>query len=242
MNKWTEIEHLPEWDEDFYDVYTAKKFGKWVMLKTLKAEYASLPEYQKMLHREFEVRYNLAHAHIIMINDLEEVPGVGLSIITDDVYGLSLDKLIQKGEVTPAIVKKIAKNLPDAIDYMQVNHIVHHPITTSSVIFTDKIQNLKVINVGFDQKHTLAPAEVTDDIRHFGNVLLAALEACPNAENYGRLYEVAERCRGPHPYRTIQQLQMAINGNSVYRLYIAIIAFLALMVGILTYLIIALRK
>ncbi len=23
--KWTEIEHLPEWDEDFYEVYTAKK-------------------------------------------------------------------------------------------------------------------------------------------------------------------------------------------------------------------------
>ncbi len=242
MDKWTEIEHLPEWDEEFYDVYTAKKLGKWVMLKTLKAEYASLPEYQKMLHREFEVRYNLAHAHIIMINDLEEVPGVGLSIITDDVYGLSLTKLIEKGEVTPAIVKKITKNLPDAIDYMQANHIVHHPITPSSVIFTDKIQNLKVINVGFDQKHALIPADITDDIRHFGAVLHAALEACPSAEHYGRLYEVAERCCGPHPYRTVQQLQMALNGNSVYRLYIAAIAFLALMVGILTYLIIALHK
>ena len=34
--KWTEIEHLPEWDEEFYDVYTARKHGKWVMLKTLK--------------------------------------------------------------------------------------------------------------------------------------------------------------------------------------------------------------
>ena len=28
--KWTEIEHLPEWDEEFYDVYTAKnmQFGR----------------------------------------------------------------------------------------------------------------------------------------------------------------------------------------------------------------------
>mgnify|MGYP006898639688 CR=1 FL=1 len=26
--KWTEIELLPEWDEEFYDVYTAKKYGK----------------------------------------------------------------------------------------------------------------------------------------------------------------------------------------------------------------------
>lgn len=25
--KWTEIEHLPEWDEDFYEVYTAKNMA-----------------------------------------------------------------------------------------------------------------------------------------------------------------------------------------------------------------------
>ncbi len=37
-DKWTEIEHLPEWDEEYYDVYTAKKYGKWVMLKRLKPE------------------------------------------------------------------------------------------------------------------------------------------------------------------------------------------------------------
>ncbi|MBR3766602.1 MAG: hypothetical protein IKL11_05505 [Muribaculaceae bacterium] len=32
-SKWTEIELLPEWDEEFYDVYTAKKFGKWLNSK-----------------------------------------------------------------------------------------------------------------------------------------------------------------------------------------------------------------
>ena len=128
QDKWTELELLPEWSEDFYDVYTGKKFGKWVMLKTLKPEYRDNPEYQAMLNREFEVRYNLAHAHIIMINDLEEVPGLGMCIITDDVYGDSLKKLIARGEVTQDIVNKIARCVPDAIEYIQTNHIVHHPI------------------------------------------------------------------------------------------------------------------
>ena len=36
-SKWTEIEHLPEWDEEFYHVYTAKKHGKWLMLKIGRA-------------------------------------------------------------------------------------------------------------------------------------------------------------------------------------------------------------
>lgn len=234
--KWTDIEHLPEWDEEFYDVYTAKKFGKWVMLKTLKPELKELEDYRQMLEREFEVRYNLAHSHIIMINDLEEVPGLGLCIITDDVYGDSLAKLIAKKEVTPDIVSKITHDLVDAIDYLQTNHIVHYPIRCETVIFTEKIFNLKVIDVGFDQKQALAPTDVTDDIRAFGRVLRAALDACPDCDQ--RLRSIADRCVGPQPYTSVQQLQMALNGGSQWRLYIVIISLLAVMVAILSLIII----
>ncbi len=234
--KWTDIEHLPEWDEEFYDVYTAKKFGKWVMLKTLKPELKELEDYRQMLEREFEVRYNLAHSHIIMINDLEEVPGLGLCIITDDVYGDSLAKLIAKKEVTLDIVSKITHDLVDAIDYLQTNHIVHYPIRCETVIFTEKIFNLKVIDVGFDQKQALAPTDVTDDIRAFGRVLRAALDACPDCDQ--RLRSIADRCVGPQPYTSVQQLQMALNGGSQWRLYIVIISILAVMVAILSLIII----
>lgn len=232
QDKWTELELLPEWNEDFYNVYTGKKFGKWVMLKTLKPEYRDNPEYQAMLNREFEVRYNLAHAHIIMINDLEEVPGLGMCIITDDVYGDSLKKLIARGEVTQDIVNKIARCVPDAIEYIQTNHIVHHPIDASSIIFTEKIRNLKLIDVGFDQKNVLEVADTTEDIRNFGHVLIQALDACPDANP--RLRTIAEKCIGPSPYRTVQQLQVALHGGSTSRLYVLIITVLALMVAALT--------
>lgn len=235
--KWTEIEHLPEWDEEFYDVYTAKKFGKWVMLKTLKPEFKDKEEYQTMLEREFEVRYNLAHSHIIMINDLENVPGLGRCIITDDVYGDSLAKLIEKKQVTPDIVNKIAHDLVDAIDYLQTNHIVHYPINCKTVIFTEKIFNLKVIDVGFDQKQALAPTDVTDDIRAFGHVLSAAMDSCSTCDNQ-RLRAIAEKCTGPKPYSSVQQLQLAISGSSDRKLYIGAIAFLTVMVAILSLIII----
>ena len=38
QEKWTEIEQLPEWEEEIYHVYTAKRHSKWLMLKTLKPE------------------------------------------------------------------------------------------------------------------------------------------------------------------------------------------------------------
>ena len=150
--KWTEIEHLPEWDEEFYDVYTAKKFGKWVMLKTLKEKYKSDPRFSSMIEKEFDVRYNLAHPNIVMINDYEEVPGLGRCIITDDVYGDSLAKLISEKRVTEANVEKICSQLVDALDYIQRNHIVHFPVRPETIIFTENIGNLKLIDVGFDQK------------------------------------------------------------------------------------------
>lgn len=230
-DKWTEIEHLPEWDEELYCVYTAKKFGKWVMLKTLKPHLKGKPEYEDLFEREFEFRYNLAHSHIIMVNDLEEVPGLGRCIITDDVYGDSLSALIEKKEVTPDIVRKIAHDLPDAIDYLQTNHINLYPIRCETVVFTEKIRNLKLIDVGFEQKDALALTDVTDDIREFGRVLNAALDACPEPDQH--LRDVAGRCVGPNPYNSVQQLQMAISGSSQSRFYVTIIAFLLIMVAAL---------
>lgn len=141
--KWTEITLLPEWEEEYYLVYTAKKYGRWVMLKTLKPEYASQEEYRQMLEKEFDVRYNLAHPNIVMINDLEEVPTLGRCIITDDVYGDSLRKLIDENRITPEILEKLQHELVDAIDYIQSNHIVHHPIRPETIYFTENIGNLK---------------------------------------------------------------------------------------------------
>ncbi|MDE6322957.1 MAG: protein kinase [Paramuribaculum sp.] len=232
--KWTELELLPEWDEAYYDVYTGKKHGKWVMLKTLKPQYKDDPRFQAMIEKEFDVRYNLAHPGIVMINDFEDVPGVGLSIITDDVYGLSLRKLIDRKEVTMDHVKRLCTQMVDAMEYIQTNHLVHFPLRPETVIFTENIGNLKLIDVGFDQRDQLTPAEATDDILAFGRILMEAVNAVPEAPV--QLKRIAEKCCNPDPkarYRSIHQLRMALAQRSDNKFYIAIIVFLLAMIGIL---------
>ena len=64
--------------------------------KALRREYADKPEYRRMIEQEFDTRYNLAHPNIVMVNDFEEIPGIGTAIITDDVYGYSLRRLIDE--------------------------------------------------------------------------------------------------------------------------------------------------
>ena len=234
--KWTEIEHLPEWDEEFYHVYTAKKFGKWLMLKTLRPELKGQPEYEQMIEKEFEVRYNLAHPHIIMINDYEDVPGLGRCIITDDVYGDSLAKLIKEGKVTEEHLAKLQHQLLDALDYIQTNHLEHHPLNPSRIIFTENIGNLKLIDVGFDQKSHITPKDASEDIKNYGEVLTAALDAVGTP--HPRLRK-AERCMNPDPekrYHDVNDLRLALAERKPNNIYIAIIAFLVAMIAFLLWL------
>lgn len=236
--RWTEIEHLPEWDEEFYDVYTARKLGKWVMMKTLKPEYRDVPEYRAMIEKEFDVRHNLAHPNIVMVNDFEDVPGLGRCIIFDDVYGTSLRKLIDRGEVTPAHLEQLRRCLPSALEYIQSNHIVHHPIRPERIIFTENIGNLKLIDVGFEQREATTPAQAGDDIRAYGRVVLETLDSGGISDP--RLRAVAERCLRKDGMRRIadaHDLHIALEGTATRRrFYLIIIAFLAVMVILLAWL------
>lgn len=237
QDKWTDIERLPEWDEQFYDVYTAKKHGKWVMLKTLKPQYKDDPRFRAMIEKEFDVRYNLAHPNIVMINDFEDVPTLGRCIITDDVYGLSLRKIIDQGKLTDDNLDKICTQLVDALDYIQSNHLVHFPIRPETIIFTENVGNLKLIDVGFDQSEHLTPAEATEDIYSYGCVLSEVLDHLP--ESHPHLRRIAERCMASDPrqrFRSIHKLRMALARRSDNKFYIAIIIFLLVMIAFLLWL------
>ena len=235
--KWTEIEHLPEWDEEFYHVYTAKKHGKWLMLKTLRPELKGQEEYEKMIEKEFEVRYNLAHPHIIMINDFEEVPGLGMCIITDDVYGDSLAKLIREHKVTDEHIYKLHHQLLDALDYVQTNHLAHHPLDVSRVIFTENIGNLKLIDVGFDQKKFLTHEDTNDDIYNYGVLLNKALDAVESP--HPKLRKVAAKCVAKDVskrYHTLSELRLDLADSGSNRIYVCIIVFLVAVIGLLLWL------
>lgn len=235
--RWTEIEHLTDWDEEFYDIYTAKKLGKWVMIKTLKPQFADDPKYKEMIEREFDVRYNLAHPNIVMINDFEDIPGIGRSIVTDDVYGDTLRKLLNEGKVTQHHLDQVCLQLINALEYIQTNHIVHPPLRPENIIFTQNIGNLKLIDVGFEQKPSLKTREVADDIFYFGQILELVLAATGTADP--TLQRVARKCTDPDPkrrYRDIQELRMAIQNRKNRRLMMLIILFLGALVLLLAWL------
>lgn len=233
--KWSDLTLLPEWGEKYYDVYTVRKHGKWVMLKALKPEFATDPERMAMLEQEFDTRYNLSHPNIVMVNDLEIVPGVGKAIITDDVYGYSLRRLIDEKRLTPKIVHRLQTQLLDAMEYIQENHIVHDPITPETIIFTEYNENLKLINVGYDQTERMSGHDSSEDIRSYGRVLSEVLDHLPTT--LPRLRRIADKCRASDKgLRTVADVQLAVERRSSAQIYYLLIAFIAAMVILLIWL------
>ena len=233
--KWSELYLLPEWEEKYYNVFTIRKHGKWVMLKALKPEYANIPEYRAMLEKEFDIRYNLCHPNIVMVNDLEEVPGVGLAIITDDVYGYSLRRLIDERRLTPKIIHRLETQLLDAMEYIQENHVKHVPITPETIIFTEYNENLKVTNVGYDQKDSLSEQDTRKDIASYGRIVNEVLDNLPT--NLPKLRKIARKCESrENPYRTVADLQLDMEKRSSGQLYVFLCCFIFLMAAILIWL------
>lgn len=231
--KWSDLTLLPEWEERFYDVYTVRKHGKWVMLKALKKQYADDPKYRRMLEKEFETRYNLAHPNIVMVNDLEMVPGVGMSIITDDVYGYSLRRLIDEKRLTPKIINRLQTQLLDAMSYIQENHIVHHPITSDTIIFTEYNENLKLIDVGYDQTETLSEQDTDDDIESYGVVLDEVLDHLP--ASLPRLRKISKKCRDKD-FHSIPDVQLALEKRNSSQIYVFLCVFIFIMAALLVWL------
>lgn len=228
---------LPEWEEEFYDVYTARKHGKWVMLKALKTQYRDNPTYRAMLDREFETRYNLAHPNIVMVNDYEELPQLGPAIITDDVYGYSLRRLIDEKHLTPKIVHRLETQLLDALDYIQENHLVHRPITPDTIIFTEYTENLKLIDVGYDHRDSLSVQDTEADIKAYGEVLSEVLDNLPTT--LPRLRRIARIAKGEDQlrhYRSVADVRLAIERRSSALIYILLCVFIAAMTTLLCWL------
>lgn len=233
--KWSDLTLLPEWSEKYYDVYTVKKHGKWVMLKALKKEYANDPEFRRMLENEFDTRYNLAHPNIVMVNDFEDVPGVGMAIITDDVYGWSLRRLIDEKRLTPKILERLQTQLLDAMEYIEENHLAHFPITPDNIIFTEYNENLKLINVGYAQKSSITPRDCCEDIKSYGKMMNEVLDNLPTT--LPRLRKIANKCVNDcHAYRTVSDLQLAIERKNSSQIYVVICVFILLMAALLIWL------
>ena len=92
----TEMTPLPS--NGSCDLYKAKRYGRWFLLKCLRKELSLQPLYQQMLRKEFETGAGLSHPGVMQTAGLEQVAiegrGPTLCLVLEWIEGRTLDSYL----------------------------------------------------------------------------------------------------------------------------------------------------
>lgn len=140
----------------YCDLYRAKRYGRWYLLKCLKAEVRDDAAHQQMLRKELEVLMRLQHPGVMQAVGMETVvlPGEekGVPVIVAEwIDGVTLADYLKdaKGEGVPLKeLRRIVVELADAVAYVHQQQIVHRDLKPSNIMITRNGGYVKLIDFG----------------------------------------------------------------------------------------------
>ena len=129
-------------------LFTATRYGKRYILKCLKEDFLLTPVYQQALVKEFEIGLQLEHPCICRTFAMEQLAGMGSTIVMEHVDGDTLQTLIGEKRLSRELAVRIASQLMDALAYMHSKQITHRDIKPANIMVTHIGKNVKIIDFG----------------------------------------------------------------------------------------------
>lgn len=127
----------------------AKRYGRWYVLKTLTEDASGQSVYAQVLRKEFDVLIQLQHPHVLQTLGMEDVEGVGPSIVMEYIDGDTLATLLERGDsLTLEQRRRIADELCDALAYVHSLGIVHRDLKPENIMITRNGNRVKLIDFG----------------------------------------------------------------------------------------------
>ena len=211
-------------------VAKAKRYGRWWLLKGLRAEVAASAVHQQRLRKELEILMQLQHPNVVTAYGLEEVEGVGQCIVMDYVDGVTLKEWLE-GETTAERRRRIARELTTAVGYVHSKGIVHRDLKPGNIIVTYQGERVVLIDFGLADTESytilkqpagtpryMSPeqmqgetADVRNDIYSLGVVF--------RQMRLGRRYHhIIERCLLPidERFQSVKALEQAVDRRKSY--------------------------
>ncbi len=249
----TDIEALPS--SGTCDLFRAKRYGRWYLLKCLKAKYATDSACQQMLRKEFEIVISLQHTSVMQVTGIEEVslPGRGkvLCIIAEWIDGRTLNDFLTENP-SQRERRRIATELCEAVAYIHSQQAVHRDLKPSNIMITHNGDYVRIIDFGLadTNSHTIlkqpagtlrymapeqlqfAVADVRNDIYSLG-VVMKQMNL-----GGGKYRKVVRRCLSPveERYQNMEALLDDLRSQRRQRLawgtgVLAVAAVIALLLG-----------
>ena len=186
-------------------VYTASRYNRRFLLKTIKPEEAGLTDFRLQQEQEFQLGVQLVHPNIAATYSLEDVPTIGRCIVQEWIDGFTLDEWLQSSP-SRAARERVFNQLLDALEYVHGLQLVHHDLKADNILITRNGANVKLIDFGLsatDATLSPAPNDIRADIQALARLL-------PTILPEQRL--LARRCRNGR-FANIAALRRAFNNR-----------------------------
>lgn len=222
--------------ESYCEIWRADKDGRFRIYKALKSEYAGDTVYECLLRKEFEIGYSLSHPNICEYYGFVNIPPLGNCIEMEWVDGLSLDRLLSRGETGKALTTKIINETCDALAYMHSKQVIHRDLKPSNIMLTYNGKNVKLIDFGLsdsDQHSVLKGSAGTQVYASPELIAGGSIDyrtdifslGCVIAHLSPAYAKVARKCCQRDPSKRFQsalEVKQAINHRSRLPLWLAI--------------------
>lgn len=162
-------------------IYTATRYGRRFLLKTVTPESASLTDYRLQQEQEFRLAIQLVHPNIAATYSLEEIDGVGRCIVQEWIDGVTLAEW-RRTKPSKANRERVLNQLLDALEYIHGRQLVHRDLKSDNILITRNGTNVKLIDFGLSlTDDTLSPL-VNDPRKDIESLQKLFPDICPKGQ------------------------------------------------------------
>ena len=256
-----DVEQLPS--TGYCDLYRAKRFGRWYLLKCLRPDLQGDEAYRQMLRKELEILMRLQHPGVMQAVGMETVVlpvrGTTVCMVAEWIDGMTLADYLQT-ELSVHQLRRVALELAEAVAYVHQQQVVHRDLKPRNVMVTSNGGYVKLIDFGLadtdshailkqpagtlryiaPEQARLAQADVRNDIYSLGVMMQEMNDRQQSANPLKRVVpkRIVNRCLAPidHRWQDMDALLEALRRSSQRRrrlMVAAAVALVAVIVGVM---------
>lgn len=151
-NQFSNFELIHNSKNGYSELYKAKRYGKWYVLKHLTDKEKENPRYQSLLEKEFDIAIQLSHQNVVQTVTFEDIPQLGLCIVQEFIDGVTWNDFFSKNNISKKETFRILGELCDALTYIHNKQIVHRDIKPNNILITRDGHHVKLIDFGLADK------------------------------------------------------------------------------------------
>ena len=151
-NQFSNFELIHNSKNGYSELYKAKRYGKWYVLKRLTNKEKDNPRYQSLLEKEFDIAIQLSHQNVVQTVTFEDIPQLGICIVQEFIDGMTWNDFFSKNNISKKETFRILGELCDALAYIHNKQIVHRDIKPNNILITRDGHHVKLIDFGLADK------------------------------------------------------------------------------------------